>query len=87
MTGYKDIVKDFNDEFKLVSKELGDIFGKELRDVLYQQSNNALRDDVRGDSLTIENMTLELPNIQDIDDFQRALKTLPDVAKQHAQGK
>lgn len=87
MTGYKDIVKDFNDEFKLVSKELGDIFGKELRDVLYQQSNNALRDDVRGDSLTIENMTLELPNVQDIDDFQRALKTLPDVAKQHAQGK
>lgn len=87
MTGYKDIVKDFNDEFKLVSKELGDIFGKELRDVLYQQSNNALRDDVRGDSLTIENMTLELTNVQDIDDFQRALKTLPDVAKQHAQGK
>ena len=32
-------------------------------------------------------MTLELPNVQDIDDFQRALKTLPDVAKQHAQGK
>ncbi|MEY8736410.1 hypothetical protein AB9M75_03965 [Lactobacillus sp. AN1001] len=87
MTGYKDIVKSFNDEFKLVSKELGDIFGKELRDVLYQHSSNALRDNTRSESLTIENMTLELPNVQDVDDFQQALKTLPDIAKQYAQGK
>lgn len=87
MTGYKDIVKGFSDEFKLVSKELGDIFGKELRETLYQQSNMAIKDDTKSESLTIENMTLDLPNVKDIDDFQRALKTLPDVAKQYAQGK
>ena len=87
MTGYKDIVKGFSDEFKLVSKELGDIFGKELRDTLYQQSNTATRDINKAESLVIENMTLDLPNVKDIDDFQHALKTLPDVAKQYAQGK
>lgn len=82
---YADIVKGFGDQFKAVSKDLGEIFGKELRETLN------LPDGIRNaygtgkdNSFVIQNLKLELPNVHDANDFAEAIRTLPQVAKQQA---
>lgn len=82
---YADIIKGFGDQFKAVSKDLGEIFGKELRETLN------LPDGIRNaygtgkdNSFVIQNLKLELPNVHDANDFAEAIRTLPQVAKQQA---
>ncbi|OUP90872.1 hypothetical protein B5F04_00565 [Limosilactobacillus reuteri] len=84
--GYETIVKGFGDQFKAVSKDLGEIFGKQLREALNLPSGirNAYGDG-NDKSLVINgDLKLELPNVKDANDFAEALKTLPQVAKQYA---
>lgn len=84
--GYETIVKGFGDQFKAVSKDLGEIFGKQLREAL--NLPNGIRNaygDGNDKSLVINgDLKLELPNVKDANDFAEALKTLPQVAKQYA---
>ncbi|QWS05344.1 phage tail tape measure protein [Limosilactobacillus reuteri] len=84
--GYETIVKGFGDQFKAVSKDLGEIFGKQLREAL--NLPNGIRNaygDGNDKSLVINgDLNLELPNVKDANDFAEALKTLPQVAKQYA---
>lgn len=83
--GYETIVKGFGDQFKAVSKDLGEIFGKQLREAL--NLPNGIRNaygDGNDKSVHIDTINLELPNVKDANDFAEALKTLPQVAKQYA---
>lgn len=82
---YETIVKGFGDQFKAVSKDLGEIFGKQLREALNLPSGirNAYGDG-NDKSVHIDTINLELPNVKDANDFAEALKTLPQVAKQYA---
>ncbi|MFR0509750.1 phage tail tape measure protein [Limosilactobacillus reuteri subsp. suis] len=83
--GYETIVKGFGDQFKAVSKDLGEIFGKQLREAL--NLPNGIRNaygDGNDKSIHIDTINLELPNVKDANDFAEALKTLPQVAKQYA---
>lgn len=83
--GYETIVKGFGDQFKAVSKDLGEIFGKQLREAL--NLPNGIRNaygDGNDKSVHIDTIKLELPNVKDANDFAEALKTLPQVAKQYA---
>lgn len=82
---YETIVKGFGDQFKAVSKDLGEIFGKQLREAL--NLPNGIRNaygDGNDKSVHIDTINLELPNVKDANDFTEALKTLPQVAKQYA---
>lgn len=82
---YQDIVKGFGDQFKAVSKDLGEIFGKQLRETL--NLPNGIRNAYgtgKDQSFVIQNMTIELPEVKNSDDFAKAIETLPQVAKQYA---
>ena len=87
--GYKEIVKGFGEQFKAVSKDLGEIFGKQLKEALN------LPDGIRNaygtgkdNSLTINgDLNLELPNVHNGNDFAEALKNLPQLAKQYVSRK
>ena len=82
---YQDIVKGFGDQFKAVSKDLGEIFGKQLRDTL--NLPNGIRNAYgtgKDQSFVVQNMTIELPEVKNADDFAKAIETLPQVAKQYA---
>ena len=85
---YSDIVKSFGDEFKAVSKDLGTIFGQQIKEALKLPGGLAnVYGNGKNQSITIQNMKVELPNVQDVDDFAKALDTLPDIAKQYATSK
>lgn len=82
---YQGIVKGFGDQFKAVSKDLGEIFGKQLRETL--NLPNGIRNAYgtgKDQSFVIQNMTIELPEVKNSDDFAKAIETLPQVAKQYA---
>lgn len=83
---YQDIVKGFGDQFKSVSKDLGEIFGKQLRETL--NLPNGIRNAYgtgKDQSLVINGgLHIELPDVKDVDDFAKAIETLPQVAKQYA---
>ena len=86
--GYQEIVKGFGEQFKAVSKDLGEIFGKQLKEALN------LPDGIRNaygtgkdNAVVIENMSLDLPNVHDVEDFAKALETLPQIAKQYVSRK
>lgn len=87
--GYQEIVKGFGEQFKAVSKDLGEIFGKQLKEALN------LPDGIRNaygtgkdNSLTINgDLNLELPNVHNGNDFAEALKNLPQLAKQYVSRK
>ena len=86
MDGYQELITDFGEQFKSISKDLGDIFGKELRNML-SIPNVDTKIAEANKSVVIESQTIELPNVTDADGFKEAFKTLPDIAKQMAQGK
>ena len=83
---YQDVVKGFGDQFKAVSKDLGEIFGKQLRDTL--NLPNGIRNAYgtgKDQSLIINGgLHIELPEVKDANDFAKAIETLPQVAKQYA---
>lgn len=87
--GYQEIVKGFGEQFKALSKDLGEIFGKQLKEALN------LPDGIRNaygtgkdNSLTINgDLNLELPNVHNGNDFAEALKNLPQLAKQYVSRK
>ena len=83
---YQDLMKGFTEQFKAVSKDLGEIFGKELKTILYRPENAGFIGGTTN-SLSIQNMTVTLPNVRDIDEFREALNTLPQVAAQKATSK
>lgn len=84
--GYETIVKGFGDQFKAVSKDLGEIFGKQLREAL--NLPNGIRNaygDGNDRSLVINGgLTIKLPNVKDADGFTEAMKNLPQLAQQYA---
>lgn len=84
---YQDLMKGFTEQFKAVSKDLGEIFGKELKTILYRPENAGFIGGGTTNSLSIQNMTVTLPNVRDIDEFREALNTLPQVAAQKATSK
>lgn len=86
MGGYQELIEGFGEQFKTISKDLGDIFGKEIRNIL-SLPNVDTKTSVADKSVVIENQTIELPNVTDADGFKEAFKTLPDIAKQMSQGK
>lgn len=87
-TTYNNLVSSFAEEFKQVSADLGDIFGKRIVSALDNlTASKAWANAQKTNSLTIGTMNLELPNVQDANDFARALKDLPSLAKQMATGK
>lgn len=84
-SGYEDIVKGFGEQFKAVSKDLGEIFGKELRATL--NLPNGIRNPYGNgtdNSFVIHTLNLELPNVRDGEEFAKAIETLPQVAQQYA---
>ena len=87
--GYQEIVKGFGKQFKAVSKDLGEIFGKQLREALNLPDGirNAYGNGSADKPVVIQNMQLELPNVHDANEFAEALKTLPQVAQQYASHK
>ena len=87
--GYQEIVKGFGEQFKAVSKDLGEIFGKQLREVLNLPDGirNAYGNGSSDKSVVIQKLNLELPNVHDANEFAEALKTLPQVALQYASHK
>ena len=87
--GYQEIVKGFGEQFKAVSKDLGEIFGKQLREALNLPNGirNAYGNGSADKPVVIQNMQLELPNVHDANEFAEALKTLPQVAQQYASHK
>ena len=87
--GYQEIVKGFGEQFKAVSKDLGEIFGKQLREVLNLPDGirNAYGNGSSDKSVVIQKLNLELPNVHDANEFAEALKTLPQVAQQYASHK
>lgn len=84
--GYETIVKGFGDQFKAVSKDLGEIFGKQLREAL--NLPNGIRNaygNGNDRSLVINGgLTIKLPNVKDADGFTEAMKNLPQLAQQYA---
>lgn len=86
--GFKEIVEGFGEQFKMVSKDLGEIFGKQLQQVL--NLPNGSRNNYgqgKDNSVVIQNLNLELPNVHDVNEFAKALDTLPQVAAQYASQK
>lgn len=83
---YQDIVKGFGDQFKAVSKDLGEIFGKQLRDTLNLPNGIRNAYGTGKDQSFVMNgdIRVELPNVKDVDDFAKAIDTLPQIAKQYA---
>lgn len=80
---YQTMMKEFAEQFKAVSADLGEIFGKEIRDAL-KMPNNILANNNKGTgSMVIQHLNLELPNVSNAQDFAEALKTLPQVARQY----
>lgn len=84
---YQTIVNGFGEQFKMVSRDLGQIFGKELRSVLNLPANNLNTKNGRDKSIVVENMKIELPNVENANDFAKAMEDLPAIAKQYANGK
>ena len=87
--GYQEIVKGFGEQFKAVSKDLGEIFGKQLREALNLPDGirNAYGNGSADKPVVIQKLNLELPNVHDANEFAEALKTLPQVAQQYASHK
>lgn len=86
--GFKEIVEGFGEQFKMVSKDLGEIFGKQLQQVL--NLPNGSRNNYgqgKDNSVVIQNLNLELPNVHNVNEFAKALDTLPQVAAQYASQK
>ena len=80
---YQTMMKEFAEQFKAVSADLGEIFGKEIRDAL-KVPNGLLANTNNGSgSMVIQHLNLELPNVSNAQDFADALKTLPQVARQY----
>lgn len=80
---YQTMMKEFAEQFKAVSADLGEIFGKEIRDAL-KTPNGLLANTNNGSgSMVIQHLNLELPNVSNAQDFADALKTLPQVARQY----
>lgn len=87
--GYKEIIDGFGEQFKMVSKDLGEIFGKQLHDALNLPSGirNAYGNGT-DNSLTINgDLKVELPDVTNVDEFAKAIATLPQVARQKATSK
>lgn len=84
---YQTIVNGFGEQFKMVSRDLGEIFGKELRSALNLPANNLNTKNGRDKSIVVENMKIELPNVENANDFAKAMEDLPAIAKQYANGK
>lgn len=84
---YQTIVNGFGEQFKMVSRDLGEIFGKELRSALNLPANNLDTKNGRDKSIVVENMKIELPNVENANDFAKAMEDLPAIAKQYANGK
>ena len=87
--GYKEIIDGFGEQFKMVSKDLGEIFGKQLHDALSLPSGirNAYGNGT-DNSLTINgDLKVELPDVTNVDEFAKAIATLPQVARQKATSK
>lgn len=73
----------------MVSKDLGEIFGKQLHDALSLPSGirNAYGNGT-DNSLTINgDLKVELPDVTNVDEFAKAIATLPQVARQKATSK
>ena len=87
--GYKEIIDGFGEQFKMVSKDLGEIFGKQLHDAL--SLPNGIRNaygNGTDNSLTINgDLKVELPDVTNVDEFAKAIATLPQVARQKATSK
>lgn len=86
-SSYQALLTGFSKEFKDISKDLADIFGKELRNILDLPTITPATTDSSSKSVIIQNQTLELPNVTDAESFAEALKTLPEVVKQVATSK
>ncbi|PWT34581.1 hypothetical protein DKZ29_07900 [Limosilactobacillus reuteri] len=84
---YQQIVKGFGDQFKMVSRDLGEIFGKEFRDILNLPANRFNETSSQNKSIVVENMKVELPNVENPNDFAKAMQDLPALAKQYANSK
>ncbi len=84
--GYETIVKGFGDQFKAVSKDLGEIFGKQLREALNLPSGirNAYGNGNDRSLVINGGLTIKLPNVKDADGFTEAMKNLPQLAQQYA---
>lgn len=82
---FQSLINGFADQFKVVSKDLGEIFGKEIQKAFKLPSGMNLND--RGSSMIIQNQTIELPNVTDAKGFEDVFMTLPELAKQKAQSK
>lgn len=80
---YQTMMKEFAEQFKAVSADLGEIFGKEIRDALKMPNNILANNNNGAGSMVIQHLNLELPNVSNAQDFAEALKTLPQVARQY----
>lgn len=87
---YQEIIKGFGESFKTVSKDLADIIGNELRSILTgtdNVANNMLRSSTQSDSVTIQQLDITLPNVENGEQFADYMRGFAQVARQSAQGK
>lgn len=83
--GYQTLVNGFQESFKNISSQLGDIFGKAFNNVLYK---GTLADGTQvSGGISINNMDLSFPNITDPNELQNALTQLPQAINQAINGK
>lgn len=90
LTGYQEILQGFTDQFKVVGKEISEMFGQQLRDALKLDPNLSPRipnAPTQTLSMVIQQQTLEFPNVTDPTGFEEAIKNLPQIAKQQVQSK
>ena len=90
LTGYQEILQGFTDQFKVVGKEISEMFGQQLRDALKLDPNLSPRipnAPTQTLSMVIQHQTLEFPNVTDPTGFEEAIKNLPQIAKQQVQSK
>ena len=90
LTGYQEILQGFTDQFKVVGKEISEMFGQQLRNALKLDPNLSPRipnAPTQTLSMVIQHQTLEFPNVTDPTGFEEAIKNLPQIAKQQVQSK
>ena len=64
-----------------ISNSISNIFANTIQNLLTGVSNIGQQE--KGDTYTIENITAEFPNAQDVDDIREAILSLPRLASQY----
>jgi len=86
---FQQLISGFGEQFKLVAKDMGAIFGQEFRNILSGANLNGVPVAVAStiDSLSTQNVNVTLPNMTDSTGIEEAFRNLPQTILQKVNGK